>query len=139
VVGVSGGGRISPEQQRYARVLDVCMKATLALLAATCAIYLFGALPPEVPLDELPRLWTLPVEEYLGAIAAEPGWHWATRLARSDALALGAIALVAGASFPCLALLAVDYARQRDWAYLGITVSLIVLLGLAASGVLRMH
>jgi hypothetical protein len=132
-------GRISPEQLRYARVLDVCMKAALAFLAAAFAAYLFGVLPPQVPLDALPRLWTLPVGEYLGATAAEPGWHWLTRLTKSDALALGAIAVVAGASFPCLALLAVDYARQRDWAYLGITVSQIVLLGLAASGVVSMH
>ena len=137
--GPGAGGPISPEQLRYARVLDVCMKAALALLAVTFAIYMLGAWPPQVPLDALPGLWALPVGEYLSATAAEPGWHWITHLAKSDALALGAIALVAGASFPCLALLALDYARQRDWPYLGITVSLIVLLGLAASGVVRMH
>jgi hypothetical protein len=133
------GGRVSAEQLRYAGVLDVCMKAALALLAVTFAVYVFAFLPPQVPLEALPRLWTLPVGEYLAATAAEPGWHWVTRLGESDALALGAIALVAGASLPCLAVLAVDYARQRDWAYLGIAVSLIVLLGLAASGVVRMH
>jgi hypothetical protein len=133
------GGRVSPEQLRYARVLDVCMKAALAFLAATFAVYLFGVLPPQVPLEALPRLWALPVADYLSATAAEPGWYWLTRLTHGDALALGAIAVVAGASFPCLALLAVDYARRRDWAYLGITVSLIVLLGLAASGVVRTH
>ena len=137
--GRGAGGRISAEQLRYARVLDVCMKAALALLALTFAIYVLGVWPAQVPLDALPGLWTLPVGEYLSATAAEPGWQWLTQLMKSDALALGAIALVVGASFPCLALLAVDDARQRDWAYLGITVSLIVLLGLAASGVVRMH
>ena len=133
------GGRVSPEQLRYARVLDVCMKAALAFLVGAFAIYLGGVLPSEVPLDALPRLWTLPAGEYLTASATEPGWYWMTRLGQGDALALGAIALVAGASLPCLLVLAADYARQRDWAYLGITVLLIVLLGLAASGVVRMH
>lgn len=133
------GGRISSEQLRYARVLDVCMRAGLAILAATFAVYLGGLLPAEVTLDELPRLWALPVAEYLRATGAEPGWHWLTRLEKGDSLALGAIALLAGTSFPCLALLAVDYARRRDWTYLGVTISLILVLGLAASGVVRIH
>ena len=137
--GHGAGGRVSPEQLRYAGVLGICMKAGLAILAATIAVYLFGLLPPRVPIDELPRLWSLPVGEYLRATSSGPGWHWLTRLSQSDALALGAIALLAGTSFPCLVLLAADYARKRDWAYLGVTLALVAVLGLAASGAIRMH
>jgi hypothetical protein len=137
--GRSAGGGVAREQVRYAGVLDVAMKAGLAVLAASFAAYVFGLLPPHVPLDALPRVWSLPVGDYLRAARAGSGWHWLTQLGRGDMLTLGAIALLAGVSLPCLALLAADYARQRDWAYLAITLSLIAVLGAAASGLIGSH
>lgn len=137
--GRSTSGGVAREQLRYAGLLDVAMKAGLAVLAASFVAYAFGLLPPYVPLDALPRLWSLPVEDYLRAARVEPGWHWLTQLGHGDMLTLGAIALLAGLSLPCLALLAADYARQRDRAYLAITLSLIVVLGVAASGLIGAH
>jgi cytochrome c553 len=116
---------ISEEQLRYARILDVGVKAGLAILLATFLVYLSGLLPPQVPLEALPRLWTLPVADFLRESAVQPGWLGLARFDVGDMLALSGIALLSGLSFPCLALLARDYARRRDWWYLAITVSLI--------------
>lgn len=136
---VAARAGISPEQLRYARVLDGCMKAGLAVLVATFAVYLSGVLAPQVPVERLPVLWTLPVADFLRESGVRPGWYWLASHAKGDMLALSGIALLSAASFPCLALLARDYARRDDRVYLAITIALIAVLGLAASGWLGSH
>ena len=125
----------SPEQQRYARILDCGMKAGLAVLIGGFAVYVSGALPAQVPFEALPRLWALPVEDFLRESGMASGWGWLAMLARGDVLALVGIALLAGVSLPCLILLAPVYARQGDRAYLAITLLLVGVLLLAASGI----
>jgi hypothetical protein len=135
--GVKAGR--SPEQLLYARVLDWGMKAGLAILIAGFAAYLAGALPVQVPLEELPRLWALPAGDALRESGAAAGWNPAAMLDRGDALALAGIVFLAGVSVPCLLLLGLAYAARRDWGYLVITVALAGILTLAASGVLVAH
>lgn len=132
-------GTPSAEQLRYARWLDCGMKAGLALLVLGFAAYLAGALPPQVPPESLPRLWTLPVGEYLRASGMPTGWSWLAMLDRGDVAALSGIALLSGASLPCLAMLLPGYARRRDRAFFCITLGLVCVLALAASGVFVSH
>lgn len=136
--GSRGDGH-SPEQLLYARMLDFGMKAGLAVLIASFAAYIAGALPAQVPLEALPRLWALPVDDYLRESGMPTGWDWLAMLNRGDVLALTGIALLAGVSVPCLAALVPTYAGRGDWAYLGITLALIGVLLLAASGILGAH
>lgn len=133
------GNGPSPEQLRYARVLDLGMKAGLVLLVIGFGIYVGGLLPLHVPLEALPRLWTLPVGDFLRESAMPTGWDWVGLVHRGDVLALTGIALLAGISVPCLALLLPAYARQGDRAYFTITLALVCVLLLAASGVLVSH
>ena len=133
------GGGPSPEQLRYARFLGYGMKAGLAVLIAGFAAYLGGALPVQVPLEELPRLWALPVGDYLRESGMATGWGWVAMLGRGDVLALTGIVLLSGVSVPCLTLLVPAYAAAGDRAYLVITLLLIGVLVLAASGVLTTH
>ena len=134
----SGQG-VSPEQLRYARILGYGMQAGLFLLIATFAVYVSGALPVQVPFEDLPRLWALPVEGYLRESGLEPGWGWLKLTAKGDLLALTGIALLAGVSLPCLAVLLPAYARRGDRTYLAVTLALIAVLVLAASGVFIAH
>lgn len=131
-------GGVAPEQLRYARVLSVCMKAALAVLIATFAAYVAGALPVQAPFEALPRLWSLPVGQYLQEIGLEPGWGWLAS-GRGDLLALAGIALLAGISMPCLLLLVPAYARRGDRAHLAVTLALVAVLALAAAGVFVPH
>lgn len=133
------GGGVSPEQLRYAGALSVGMKAGLAVLIVTFVAYLAGALPVQVQYEHLPRLWSLPVGQYMQEIGLEPGWGWLASLGKGDLLALTGIALLAGVSIPCLLLLLPAYARRGDRAYLGITLALVALLLLAAAGVFIPH
>lgn len=129
----------SPEQLRYARILDYGMRAGLTVLIAGFAVYVSGALPVQVPFEVLPRLWALPVGDFMRESGMAPGWGWLGMLARGDVLALLGIALLAGVSLPCLALLVPAYAQRGDRAYLAITLALIGVLLLAASGIFGSH
>ena len=129
----------SAEQLRYARILDYGMKAGLAALIAGFFAYASGILPALVPFEALPRLWTLPVEDYLRESGMAAGWGWLTILGKGDVLVLVGIAVLSGISVPCLIVLIPAYARSRDWWYLIVTVMLIGVLILAASGALIVH
>jgi hypothetical protein len=135
----SSEGGVSAEQLRYARVLDYGMKTGLILLIAGFTTYVSGLMPAQVPFEALPRLWTLPVGEYLGESGMPSGWAWLSLLASGDVLTVGGIALLAGVSLPCLLVLAPAYAGRRDTGYLAITLMLAGLLVLAASGALVSH
>jgi hypothetical protein len=140
---MSGEGRDTEDtrrdQLRYALILDIGMKAGLAVLIVSFFAYVTGMLPPHLALDDLPRLWALPAGEFLRQSGTEPGWGWLALLARGDMLAMGGVALLAGISIACLALTLPAYARRRDWSYLAITACLVGVLALAASGVIVPH
>ena len=129
----------SPEQLRYARILDVGMKTSLALLILSFGAYVCEALPVQMPFEHLPRLWTLPVEEYLRESGMPTGWSWLAMLDKGDVLSLSGIALLAGISVPSLLVLLPSYAGRRDWAYFSITCFLVGVLVLAASGIFVSH
>ena len=63
-------------QEVYARWLDRGTKIAFAVCLATLLIYLSGALPPYVALQDLTELWTLPLAQYLERTGAPTGWGW---------------------------------------------------------------
>jgi hypothetical protein len=132
-------GNPSPEQFRYARLLDWCMKTGLAVLIAGFVVYVSGVLPVLIPFEALPRLWTLPVADYVRESGMATGWGWLAMPGKGDVVITAGIAILAGASVPCLVALVPVYARAKDWPYLIVTVTLIGVLMLAASGVLVAH
>ena len=127
------------DQLRYARALDLGVKAGLAVLIASFFGYVTGMVPPHLAFANLPRLWALPASELLRQSGTEPGWGWLALLGKGDMLALSGVVLLAGISIACLALLLPAYARRRDWSYLAITACLVGVLALAASGVIVPH
>ena len=136
---MSGKGGERRDQLRYAMALDIGVKAGLAVLIGSFLAYVTGMVPPHLAFDDLPRLWALPVDEFLRQSGTEPGWGWLGLVGRSDMLALSGVALLAGISLACLALILPAYARRRDWPYLAITACLIGVLALAASGLIVPH
>ena len=125
-----------PQQLRYALLLEWGTRAGLAVLAASFFAYLTGLLPPHVPLERLPDLWSLPVDQYLGLTQSPTGWGWVSLLHRSDALGLAGIAILSACSVAGLLALVPMYAARDDKAFVALCLveSFIVLL--AASGVL---
>lgn len=127
---------VAEEQLAYAQLLDIGMKVGLLVLTVTFAVYVTGVLAPVVPVDDLPRYWSLPVKEYLAATEMHGGWSWLRLLGRGDCLNFIGVALLAGVTIPCyLAIIPILF-RKKDVIYVGIVIIEVLVLVLAASGVL---
>jgi hypothetical protein len=130
---------ISPEQQVYARWLDWSTRVSLAVLIAAFLAYAVGLLAPAVAVDDLPRLWVLPVERYLEATGVPSGWGWVAMLAKGDYLNLVGVALLGFVTVLCyLRVLPLLLARgerlQAAFAVAQVAVLLLAASGLLAGG-----
>lgn len=123
------------EQLLYARWLDRGSRAGLVALALLFGAYVSGLIPAHVPLETLPRLWHLPVGEFLVRSGLPTGWGWTALARHGDIANLLGIVLLAGSSLVALAMLLPLYARRRDRVFLAICVAQIVVLLFAASGI----
>jgi hypothetical protein len=135
--------RASEEQMLYARLLAAGMYLGLGILLATFLLYLTGIIAPAVPIQELPNYWTLSAHEYLEAINHDflhrdtivVGWGWLAVLDRGDYLNFIGIALLALVTIVCYLGILPTLFRKRDWIYGTIAILEVVILALAASGV----
>jgi hypothetical protein len=125
-----------PEQLLYARLLDAGTSLGLLVLVLTFVAYVLGWLPGRVLVHELPLLWHHPVGEFQRLTGAPLGWAWLAQVQHGDLAGLVGIALLAGCSLPCLLALVPLYARAGDRAYVAICLAEVVVLLVAASGVL---
>jgi hypothetical protein len=125
---------LAQDQRRYARVLGWITSAGFVGLVVFFLVYTFGLLEPHVAHHRLPELWRLPAHEFLEATGIGPGWGWTAWLHRGDLLTLVGIATLAFASVPCLAAIMPFYWATRQRALLAICAAEIVVILLAASG-----
>ncbi|MBI4292802.1 MAG: hypothetical protein HY661_15120 [Betaproteobacteria bacterium] len=126
----------SPEEIRYARILDIGVRAGLVALILSFAIYVSGILPPLVPLELLPTYWGLSAKEFVKATHMPTGWGWVSLVGKGDILNLAPIAFLAGVSVICSFAVLPIFARRRELALLAIAVLQIAVLVLAASNIL---
>lgn len=129
--------KATEEQLAYAKLLDVGMKAGLIMLVVTFIIYLSGFLTPHVPVSDLPKYWSLPVKEYLKATNIHTGWSWVHLLGRGDFLNFAGIAFLSGITILCYMRIIPILLRKKDTIYAVLAVIEVLVLVLAASGVLK--
>lgn len=123
-----------PEQHRYATWLDWGTRAGLAVLLLSFGAYAMGLAAPHVPVASLPELWVHPVGRYLELTNSPTGWGWLALLHRGDVAGLLGIAILAGASVPCLLALVPLYLSRGDKAFAVICLAEVAVVLLAASG-----
>ena len=131
-------------QRRYARVLAIGTYSGLGLLILTFTLYVSGIVEPLVPIRELPDYWELPVDEYVEAIhrdhfPAKPtptGWSWVHLLGHGDYLNFLGLALLALITIICYAAVAPKFYRQGRKVYAAIAFTEVIILVLAASGLI---
>jgi hypothetical protein len=136
---------IDDEQRLYARALRIGVNCGLAILFVTFALYVSGAVAPSVPVAELPKYWGLSAHEYLRATNATflhhphavTGWTWLSVLGCGDYMCFVGIAFLAAVTIVCYVVITPGLLRKRDWVYAGMTLAEVVILALAASGVLN--
>jgi hypothetical protein len=128
--------RQSAEQLLYARWLEWGTRLGLVALVGLFALYVGGWRAPQVPLDQVPKLWNQPVGEYLRATGAPSGWQWLYRLRQGDVANLLGIVIMAGCSVPCLLALLPLALRRGDRLLAVLCVAEAAVIILAASGVI---
>jgi len=132
------------EQLVYAKVLEIGMYIGLMILFMTFALYASGILTPAVPLDHVSSYWNLGVHEYLETVNDKylhmehppTGWAWVTMLGKGDFLNFIGIAILAGITIICYLAIVPTLLRKKDNAYLTMAVLEVIVLTLAASGIL---
>jgi len=125
------------EQIAYAKILDKGMKIGIVILFITFIIYLTGILTPYIPVKELPQYWSLSVHEYLEATGIQAGWSWLHRLNRGDFLNFVGIAFLSGVTIVCYLRILPILFRKKDTAFAVIAILEVLVLVLAASGLLK--
>jgi len=124
------------EQVVYANILIVGVWCGILVLLVTFGLYVFEIIPPHVPIRETPRHWHLGVSDYAHATDWPDGWSWTALLGKGDVLTyLGFIPLALLSILGYMFLLR-NYVRERSWLFSIICVLEVLILGLAASGVL---
>jgi hypothetical protein len=126
----------SREQIIYANLLIIGVWAGIIILVATYVIYVTGILPAHVDMSLIPKLWGKGVSEYLEMTHSPHGWGWAALLSKGDFLNYIGFAFLALMTIVCYLVLVRGYSRQKDWMFAAIAVLEIVVLSVAASGIL---
>jgi len=128
--------KASDEQVLYANVLMIGVLVGLVIMAITYFIYLAGILPPHVDMAQLTQVWGKNVSEYLHETNTPHGWGWVYLLMKGDFLNYIGFALLGLLTVVCYTLLVRGYMQQKDWTYTAISVAEIIVLCVAASGIL---
>ena len=132
------------EQLVYAKVLEIGMYIGLLILFITFALYVFRVVTPAVPLEQVSNYWTHGVHEYLELVNDDflhrehppTGWAWVGMLDKGDFLNFVGIAILAGVSILCYLAIVPTLLRKKDNAYLAMALLEVLVLALAASGIL---
>ncbi len=138
------GVTASDEQLRYADILEKGMYLGLLLMFVTFALYVSGIMPPSVPRVMISGYWNLPVGDYLATISQNhlgwehgpTGWSWMKLLHKGDFLNFLPVAILSGVTIFCYAAIVPGLFRRGDKAYGVMAIAEVVILSLAASGLL---
>ncbi|MBW2107968.1 MAG: DUF1634 domain-containing protein [Deltaproteobacteria bacterium] len=126
----------TPEQVTYANLLLFGAWGGIFLMLVTYIIYVSGVLPAHVDMAVVAQHWGEGVHEYLQATNSPHGWGWVALLGHGDFLNFVGMALLAAMTIICYLVLIRGYLRQKDHVYAVIAVLEVLVLSIAASGIL---
>jgi hypothetical protein len=132
------------EQLLYANILSKGMLVGLLLLFVTFALYVFGIMPPAIPVTEISGLWNQPVHDYLVAINQNylhmdhlpTGWSWISLIGKGDFINFIPVAILSGVTIICYLAIVPGLFKRGDKAYAIMALAEAIILALAASGLL---
>ncbi len=124
------------EQILYANILNKGMMIGLIGLVVTFIIYGAGILEPVIPLEEVQNYWVMPVADYLAQSGIHAGWAWLGNLGKGDMLNFLPIAFLSLLTIICYLAILPGLIRKKDTAYVVLVIVEVVVLTVAASGIL---
>jgi hypothetical protein len=129
--------RASEEQVAYAKILNVVMFLGLAIMVVTFIIYMFGILPSFIPPQDIPHYWGMKSSNFIHTFHAPTGGSWVALTNKGDYLNFVGIAILAGLTVLCYLVILPILMRKKDTAYVVIAIIEVLVLVLAASGILK--
>lgn len=126
----------SEEQLAYAQWLDWGMKIGFVVLVVTFVAYLLGLTAPHVAHERLAELWSQPARDYLKATDTHTGWSWLTLIGKGDYMNFVGIAFLSTVTIVCYLRILPMFMAARDKVFAAIAVVEVLVLALAASGIL---
>ena len=130
-------GQTPAEQITYANMLFWGSWSGIFLMIISYALYVTGLLAPLIPLEKITQVWSKPVKVYL-SLGAPTGWDWTLYLVKGDFLNFVGIALLAALTIVCYVPLVFAYIKKKDFAFALIAFINVLVLILAASGIIHM-
>jgi len=132
------------EQLLYAKILEMGMYLGLGILLVTFLLYIFGIMAPAVPIEQLPSYWTMSVHDYAEAVNHNflhrdhgvTGWGWMSVLSKGDFVNFLGIAVLSGVTIICYIGILPTLLRKKQTAYVIMAIAEVIILVLAASGIL---
>jgi len=124
------------EQLLYAKILDKGMILGLIGLVITFTVYALGILEPKIPIDQVQNYWVMPVSDYLQQTGIHAGWAWLGNLGQGDMLNFLPIAFLSLLTIVCYLAILPGLMRKKDTAYVVLVIVEVVVLTVAASGIL---
>ena len=124
------------EQLLYANILNKGMLIGLIGLVVTFIIYGAGILEPKIPLEQVQNYWVMPVSDYLQQSGIHAGWAWLGNLGYGDMLNFLPIAFLSLLTIVCYLAILPGLMRKKDTAYVVLVIVEVVVLTVAASGIL---
>lgn len=124
------------EQVLYANILNKGMLVGLIGLVVTFIIYGAGILTPKIPLADVQNYWVMPVSDYLEQSGIHAGWAWLGNLGYGDMLNFLPIAFLSLLTIVCYIAIIPGLLRKKDTAYVALAVIEVIVLIVAASGIL---
>lgn len=113
------------------------MKIGMAMLFISFAIYMSGLMQPHVPVEDLPMYWTMSVSDYLSAANVPNGWGWLNMLGTGDFINFIGIVFLSGVTIVCYLRIVPILLKKGDKVYAILAIVEVLVLLLAASGVLK--
>jgi hypothetical protein len=128
--------KASEEQVLYGKILNKGMLVGLLGLIVTFIVYGAGILAPRIPLGQVQNYWVMPVDKYLELSGIHAGWAWIGKLGHGDMLNLLPIAFLSGLTIVCYLAIIPGLMRKKDTAYVVLAIVEVIVLCVAASGIL---
>ena len=128
--------KASEEQLLYAKILNTGMLIGLTGLISTFILYATGVLSPLIPLEEVQAYWEMSVHDYLGKSGISAGWAWLNNLSYGDMLNYLPIAFLSLLTIVCYLAILPGLLRKKNTPYIIICILEIIVLAIAASGIL---
>ncbi|MTI81264.1 MAG: DUF1634 domain-containing protein [Firmicutes bacterium] len=128
---------VPAEQVAYAKMINYGQWIGVGILVVTFFIYMSGIMPGLVAPEQVAQTWNLSATEFLEVNQLPHGWAWLGMLGYGNFLSLLGIAWLAVLTIVAyLAFLVPAYMKQKDIPFLTIVIVEVLVLTLAASGIL---